>query len=412
MLSLLNEMLIVAAVSTIGASSVAGLLYLFYKKTLTFMLWVRLSPGVCLFSLAMFMWGHLGVCNILASVCAPLVGIIVLVGNFIWMGKKLATPLEHACDGLNEGAEQIASAASQVSSTSQSLAEGSSEQAASIEETSASLEEISSMTKQNADNASQANLLMDEAEKDVNKANVSMRELIKAIGEISQSSDETKKIVKTIDEVAFQTNLLALNAAVEAARAGEAGAGFAVVADEVRNLALRSAEAAKNTAGLVEDTVKKAEHGSELVSVTAEAFEKVAHSAGKVGELVGEIAAASGEQSKGIEEINTTVTEMEKVTQGNAANAEEIAAASEELHAQTEQMNEIVRTLEEVVGSGGNSKETSRKEASRTLTVETVNTASAPEGRPHSGNRRIAAPQKRTAEEIIPLDDHDNFQDF
>ena len=190
----LNELLIAAAVTAVGVFMVAGLLYLIYKKTLTFMLWVRLMPGISLFVIILYIWGRAGgINNIAATAFALITGVSILVGNLILVAKKLATPLQRACDGLNEGAEQIASAASQVSSTSQSLAEGSSEQAASIEETSASLEEISSMTKQNADNASQANLLMNEAGKDVNKANVSMEELTKAIGEISHSSEETQK---------------------------------------------------------------------------------------------------------------------------------------------------------------------------------------------------------------------------
>lgn len=233
-------------------------------------------------------------------------------------------------EGLDEGAEQVASASGQVSTSSQSLAEGSSEQASSLEETSSSLEEMSSMTKQNADNASQANNLMQEANQVIGNANNSMKELTTSMEEISKASEETSKIIKTIDEIAFQTNLLALNAAVEAARAGEAGAGFAVVADEVRNLAMRAADAAKNTSDLIEGTVKRVKDGGEIVTKTNEAFGDVATSASKVGELVGEIAAASQEQSKGIDQVNSVVAEMDKITQTNAANAEESASASEE----------------------------------------------------------------------------------
>jgi len=171
--------------------------------------------------------------------------------------------------------------------------------------------------------------------------------------EISKASDETSKIIKTIDEIAFQTNLLALNAAVEAARAGEAGAGFAVVADEVRNLAMRAADAAKNTAELIEGTVKKVGDGTNLVNTTNEAFGKVAVSASKVGELVAEIASASNEQSQGISQVNTAVTEMDKVVQQNAANAEESASASEEMNAQAEQMKSMVNELGELVGGEG-----------------------------------------------------------
>ena len=168
--------------------------------------------------------------------------------------------------------------------------------------------------------------------------------------EISKASEETSKIIKTIDEIAFQTNLLALNAAVEAARAGEAGAGFAVVADEVRNLAMRAADAAKNTAALIEGTVKKVSDGTALVKTTNDAFKEVAGSTAKVGELVGEIAAASTEQAQGIEQVNIAVTEMDKVTQQNAATAEESASASEELNAQAEEMKSFVADLAAMVG--------------------------------------------------------------
>jgi methyl-accepting chemotaxis protein len=256
--------------------------------------------------------------------------------------RGVTKPLRIVIDGLTEASSQVASGSEQVSSASQSLAEGSSEQAASIEETSSSLEEMSSMTKQNADNAGQADNLMKEANQVVKQANESMVELTSSMDEISKASEETSKIIKTIDEIAFQTNLLALNAAVEAARAGEAGAGFAVVADEVRNLAMRAADAAKNTAELIETTVKKTQGGTELVLKTNEAFGAVAESSVKVGELVGEIAAASNEQAQGIGQVNTAVTEMDKVVQQNAANAEESASASEEMNAQAEQMKGLV----------------------------------------------------------------------
>ncbi len=282
-------------------------------------------------------------------------GLAVILGLFlsIFSVRSITKPVNRIIEGLNEGAGQVASASGQVSSASQSLAEGSSEQAASIEETSSSLEEMSSMTKQNADNAVQADSLMKETSRVVSDANSSMVELTTSMEEISKASDETQKVVKTIDEIAFQTNLLALNAAVEAARAGEAGAGFAVVAEEVRNLALRSADAAKNTAELIDGTVKKIKSGSELVARTNDAFSKVAESSSKIGELVSEIAAASNEQAQGIEQTNTAVAEMDKVTQQNAANAEETASASEELSAQAELMMGIVGELSAMVGGSG-----------------------------------------------------------
>jgi methyl-accepting chemotaxis protein len=222
--------------------------------------------------------------------------------------------------------QKMGEAVGQSVAMSQSLSEAASEQAASLEETSSSLEEMTSMTKQNAGNSTEANRLMGVAREVIQKADGSMNELIGSMKAIARSSEETQKIVKTIDEIAFQTNLLALNAAVEAARAGEAGAGFAVVADEVRNLAMRAAEAAKNTSGLMEDIVRKVRDGEKLVGVTDGAFKEITESSLKVVNLIGEIAAASREQSQGIEQVNKAVAEMNRVTQQNAAGAEELAS--------------------------------------------------------------------------------------
>jgi len=304
---------------------------------------------------------------------APAVGIrnlVLIVGGLfliatlatvLWFARSITLPISRVIDGLNSGADQVAAASGQVASAGQSLAEGSSQQAASIEETSASLEEMSSMTRQNAENSGQADHLMKETNQVVGQANGTMGRLTSSMTEISKASEETFKIIKTIDEIAFQTNLLALNAAVEAARAGEAGAGFAVVADEVRNLAMRSAEAAKNTAELIEGTVNKVKDGSVLVSQTSEAFSKVAGNAAKVGELVAEIAAASNEQAQGIGQISIAVSEMDKVVQQNAANAEESASAAEEMSAQAAEMRSVVSDLVIIINGTRNNRK--RKEA-------------------------------------------------
>jgi methyl-accepting chemotaxis protein len=274
-----------------------------------------------------------------------LLGFILIILILFFIVRSVVDPLHHISEGLDSGAGQVSSAAAQVSSASQSLAEGATEQAAGLEETSASMAEMASMTQQNAGNAGQANILMRDTRQVVDEANQAMKELIRSMQEITLSSEETGKIIKTIDEIAFQTNLLALNAAVEAARAGEAGAGFAVVADEVRNLALRAAEAAQNTSHMIDETVKKIKKGSEVVGRTNQSFEKLVDGSKKVSDLVDEIAVASQEQSQGISQINKAHSEMDRVVQNNASNAEETASAAEELNAQAQQMKGYVGEL-------------------------------------------------------------------
>lgn len=274
-------------------------------------------------------------------------GIVVAVA----FGRRIADPILRVVTGLSEGADQVAAASNQVSESSQELAEGASQQAASLEETSSALEEMASMTRQNADNASQANAIAKTSGQDLVEAQKAMETLEEAMGDIAQASQETQKIIKTIDEIAFQTNLLALNAAVEAARAGEAGAGFAVVADEVRNLAMRAAEAAKNTSQIIDRTVQKVSFGNQAAEQVSQAFAKVADGAAKIGELVSEIAAASSEQAEGIQQVNRAVADMDRIVQQNAANAEESASASEELSAQAEMVRDYVHQLAKVVGN-------------------------------------------------------------
>ncbi len=226
---------------------------------------------------------------------------------------------------VNTMCEKMGYAIGQAHSISEFLADSASGEAASIEETSASLDEIASMTRQNASNTREANQLMISAKQAIEKADESMNELTQSMKEIAGASEQTQKIVKSIDEIAFQTNLLALNAAVEAARAGEAGAGFAVVADEVRNLAMRATESARNSSNLIEDIVQKVKTGDSLVSVTSSAFTQVRGSSDKVVELMGEIAAASQEQAQGIDQVNTTIAAMNSTTQQNAGNAEKLS---------------------------------------------------------------------------------------
>jgi methyl-accepting chemotaxis protein len=244
----------------------------------------------------------------------------------------------------------VSAASGQVSDVSRELADGSSKQAAAVEETSSSLEEMAAMTAQNAENASHANKLMMETKQTVEQANQSMQGVTASMKEISNASEQTQKIIKTIDEVAFQTNLLALNAAVEAARAGEAGAGFAVVAEEVRNLARRAAESAKDTAVLIESTVKKVKDGTVIVEKTNSEFGLVMGTSSKAGDLVGEIAAASREQSLGIEQINRAVSDMNQIIQSNAASAEESSSASMDLNSRVEDLHKFIRGLNGLIG--------------------------------------------------------------
>ncbi len=267
--------------------------------------------------------------------------------------RSLNRALRQAVTELAEGAGQVASAASQVSSSSQSLAQGSSQQAASLEETSASSEEINSMARKNSENSRGAADLVAQSHQKLVQTNQSLEQTVVAMGEIHTQSGKIAKIIKVIDEIAFQTNILALNAAVEAARAGEAGMGFAVVADEVRNLAQRCAQAARDTAALIEESIAKANDGKVKVDQVAGAIRMITGESAKVKLLVDEVNLGSQEQARGIEQIGKAMIQMEQVTQMTAANAEESAAAAEELNAQSETLKDIVERLASMAGGAG-----------------------------------------------------------
>jgi methyl-accepting chemotaxis protein len=268
----------------------------------------------------------------------------------LFVVRNINASLRTAIRDLAEGAGQVSSAATQISSSSQSLAQGASEQAASLEETSSSSEEINSMARKNAENSNAANSLVVQSQQKYEETNHSLQSMVTAMGDIKSSSDKVAKIIKVIDEIAFQTNILALNAAVEAARAGEAGMGFAVVADEVRNLAQRCAQAAKDTAALIEESITKSNDGQTKVDQVAVAIRAITEESAKVKTLVDEVSLGSQEQTRGIEQIAKALTQMEQVTQQSAANAEESAAAAEELTAQASTLMEVVSQLSTMVG--------------------------------------------------------------
>jgi methyl-accepting chemotaxis protein len=289
-------------------------------------------------------------------ILSGIVGLLIVSFLSVFLILSIDRPIQKVVEGLTEGIEQVSSASGQISLASQHVAQGTSEQASGIEEVSSSLEEIASVTKHNSDNAQQAKVVMNEAGQIIKKVQSHMSQMDGSIVEITALSEETSKIIKTIDEIAFQTNLLALNAAVEAARAGEAGAGFSVVANEVRNLAMKASEAAKNTGQLIESTIKAVKSGSDLAHSTRNAFEEITEVALRHARLTDEIALASQQQAQGIEQVAHAVIQMNQVTQANAASAEESASASEVLNAQVEQVNGTIQGLFVIIGDSKGSR--------------------------------------------------------
>jgi len=272
----------------------------------------------------------------------------------VLMRRSIVKPLDRTIHSISESSNRVASASTQLTDTSQSLSQGASHQISSLEETTSSIEELSAMTRQNSDNAQHAKELSEQARASADHGHQAMNRLGTAIDDIRKSADDTSRIIKVINEIAFQTNLLALNAAVEAARAGEAGKGFSVVAEEVRHLSMRSSEAATNTAQLIEDSIHKSQKGVAFVQEVKSIFESIVDNNRQIDDLITGISNACNQQKQGIEQLNEAVVQIEKVTQQTADTAEQATQASQQLRDQAGQMDQVVQDL--VIMVKGNCK--------------------------------------------------------
>ncbi len=342
----------------------------------------------------------------MAMTVVGVVGVVLLSVVLVLVVRAITGRLHGVSVGLRQATAQVLDVSRTVSESAQSLALGATSQAASLEETSASMEEMASMTRKNAENLQQATQLMQEVDAVVGGANRSLEDMTRSMASIRESSGKVSKIIKTIDEIAFQTNILALNAAVEAARAGEAGMGFAVVADEVRSLAQRSAQAAKDTAVLIEESIGNSQEGEGKVAQVAESIAAITSSVSTVRGLVTEISEASRQQSQGIDQVAQAVAQMEQVTQTTAASAEESAAASEELtnHSETS-MGEVER-LERMVGAERTTP------TPRPRTTSTPSAATAPARLLKLAPKGTKAARPQTAEDEFPMEDTGTYGRF
>ena len=338
------------------------------------------------------------------SLTAYLICGAVLLAIITYVARSIIVPITRIVNEITASSDQVSLSAEQVADASELLANGSNEQAAGIEESSSALEEITSMTKQNSENALEASNIASDTTQKANIGNNAMAKMNIAIQDIQKSAEETAKIIKVIDEIAFQTNLLALNAAVEAARAGEAGKGFAVVAEEVRNLAMRSAEAARDTSALIEQSVSNSNNGVQISGEVNTILSEIVEGINKTTNLVNEISNASREQSHGIEQINITVNSIDKITQSNASSAEETSGASANLKTQAEQMKHIISQLSAILGNNSSNQNTTSGINNRSLSIS------------DKAFHNIAQPKQKTshqnAETAIPFNSNDSFSRF
>ena len=329
--------------------------------------------------------------------------IVIGIMTTYFMTQGITRRINTIITDLTEGANLTATASDQLATASQELSEGSTTQAGSIEETSATLQEISTMFQQSNANINQTRQLSELTKDAAEKGDGEMQEMLGAMAEIKKSSDQIAKVIKVIDDIAFQTNILALNAAIEAARAGEAGMGFAIVAEEVRNLAGRSAQAAKDTAAMIEANIGLSANGVSVTERIKNALKEITTQAKKVSQLMDEIAAASQEQFHGIEQVNTAIIRMESVTQQNSTNAEETAATSGELSKQAQNLREITRQLSELVNGKAALKIEPHHHQSAPLNTAFIKNGSLP---PHGKSDPAKAV---SPEDIIPLNSDDQF---
>lgn len=344
---------------------------------------------------------------ILIVVILSIVSVIVISLLFSgWIYKSLNITI----NSLNKSSEQIITATNQLSNASQEIANGSSEQASSIEETTASMEEITSMIKQNSINAKEANNLAEKASNASENGYGQMEKMLESMNEINKSSDHIKKIIKVIDDIAFQTNILALNAAVEAGRAGEAGMGFAVVADEVKNLANKSADAAKETSIMIEESIKRIDSGLQISTKLAEIFKEILTNTKKVSEMVREVESSSKQQDLGIDQINKAILQLDEVVQANASSAEETAGASEELLSQTETLNDIVKQLTFIIAgyNKANVEQALHKIEYRHEKKETTQVDTKQKQLPH----KVVKKKEVKPEKIIPFEEDEEFKNI